>query len=216
MSLDRPKPLSPEASQILWKPESILERSSTEAIFRRSGPLEVDFGCGEGAFLLAMAARFPERNFLGTERLVGRVEKVCSKAARLGLSNVRLLQLENLYTVRFLIPRDAVSIAYVSFPDPWPKRAHQARRLVQDDFLEEVRLSLMSEGELRLKTDDLPYFQWMEKVIARAKGWERIDWPDDPSYPITNFEARFLAQGLPIHKARLRKLPESMPSGTVS
>lgn len=210
MSLDRPKPLSPEAARILWKPESILERSSTEAIFGRSGPLEVDFGCGEGAFLLAMAARFPERNFLGTERLVGRVEKVCSKAARLGLSNVRLLQLENLYTVRFLIPRAAVSIAYVSFPDPWPKRAHQARRLVQDDFLEEVRLSLMSEGELRLKTDDLPYFQWMEKVIDRAKGWERIEWPDDPSYPITNFEARFLAQGLPIHKARLRKLPESM------
>jgi hypothetical protein len=46
----------------------------------------------------------------------------------------------------------------------------------------------------------------MEKVIARSTGFERIDWPDDPEYPVTNFERRFLAQGLPIHRARLRKV----------
>lgn len=199
------KPLSSEAEKLLWKPASIVHRATPEEIFGRGAPMEVDFGCGEGAFLLSMAERFPERNFLGTERLVGRAEKVCAKAARQGLSNVRVLLLESFYTVRFLLPREAVSTAYVLFPDPWPKRAHQSRRLFQDEFLEEVRLSLIPGGELRVKTDDLPYFQWMEKVMGRGRGWDRLEWPEDPAEPLTNFEARFLAQGLPIHRARLRK-----------
>ncbi len=61
-------------------------------------------------------------------------------------------------------------------------------------------------GELRVKTDDLPYFQWMEKVFARAKGWERLDWPTDPDYPVTDFERRFLEKGLPVYRAQLRKV----------
>lgn len=201
------KPLSPEAEKLLWKPASILHRATPAEIFGNEAAIEVDFGCGEGAFLLAMAARFPERNFLGTERLVGRAENVASKAARRGLTNVRVLLLESLYTVRFLLPREALSVAYLLFPDPWPKRAHQARRLFQDEFLEEVRLALVPSGELRVKTDDLPYFQWMEKVMSRSRGWQRLDWPEDPMEPLTNFESRFLAQGLPIHRARLRKEP---------
>ena len=65
---------------------------------------------------------------------------------------------------------------------------------------------LAAGGELRIKTDDEPYFQWIEKVLAHAKGYERLDWPDDPEYPLTDFERRFLAQGLPIYRARLRKV----------
>ena len=72
--------------------------------------------------------------------------------------------------------------------------------------MEAMHAALEHGGELRLKTDDLPYFQWMEKVIARAPGFIRIDWPEEPDYPITNFERRFLAQGLPIYRARLRKV----------
>lgn len=65
---------------------------------------------------------------------------------------------------------------------------------------------LAAGGELRIKTDDEPYFQWMEKVIEKAKGYERLLWPDDPEYPHTDFERRFLAQDMPIYRARLRKV----------
>ena len=61
-------------------------------------------------------------------------------------------------------------------------------------------------GEVRIKTDDQPYFQWIEKVLARAKGFERIEWPVDSDYPSTDFEAHFVAQGLPIYRARLRRI----------
>jgi tRNA (guanine-N7-)-methyltransferase len=203
MSPPAATPLTPDL--VHWIPASILEPASVAELFPQSGPLCVDYGCGEGAFVVAMAKKHPDRNFLATERLAGRVEKVCRNAARLGLSNLRVLRLENLYTAKFLLPPGSVAVSYVSFPDPWPKRAHQNRRLVQPEFLAAVRRTLEVGGELRLKTDDLPYFQWMEKVVAEAVGWERGPWPEDPAEPLTNFEARFIAQGLPIHKTRLLK-----------
>jgi tRNA (guanine-N7-)-methyltransferase len=189
-----------------WKPESILERADWSRIFGRVAPVEIDYGCGEGAFLIAQAQKNPERNFLATERLVGRVEKVWRAAERLGLNHVRVLRMENAYTAQFLVPPESVATVYVSFPDPWPKRAHQARRLVQPEFIDSVREGMQRGGELRLKTDDLPYFQWMEKVMASAKGWQREEWVEDEGYPITNFEARFIAQGLPIHRSLYRKI----------
>jgi tRNA (guanine-N7-)-methyltransferase len=189
-----------------WVPADYFKRVTEAEVFERRAPLEIDFGCGEGAFLLAMAKRFPERNFLGTERLLGRVRKVCRNAARHQLSNVRVLRLESKYAVQHLLPPASVTVAHVSFPDPWPKRHHQPRRLIQDDFLQGVHTLLVPGGELRLKTDDLPYFRWMEKVVARASGFERVEWAEDPDYPHTNFERRFVAQGLPIHCARLIKV----------
>jgi tRNA (guanine-N7-)-methyltransferase len=199
-------PLAPDAARILWTPADYFRRAEWRDIFERPAPVELDIGCGDGAFLLAMAARHPDRNFLGTERMLGRVDKVCRHAARRGLTNVRVLRLESAWSVKHLLPVGSVSVAHVSFPDPWPKRHHQSRRLVQDEFLVTMHSALAEGGELRLKTDDLPYFQWMEKVIARAAGFERIDWPEEADYPVTNFEQRFLAQGLPIYRARLRKV----------
>lgn len=197
---------APTPDDIQWIPSSILNRANLSELFPVHAPLTIDYGCGEGAFVLAMAQKHPERNFLATERLVGRVEKVCKTASRLGLRNIRVLRLENLYTARFLIPLESVAVSFVSFPDPWPKRAHQTRRLVQPEFLTAVRATLVPGGELRLKTDDLPYFLWMEKVISEASGWDREEWPEDPPLPLTNFEARFIAQGLPIYKTVLRKV----------
>ena len=188
-------------------PADYFARQQLADIFPRTdAPFDVDLGCGEGTFLRAMAARHPERDFLGVERLLGRVRKVCRAIARQELANARVVRIETAYALRYLLPPGSVSIAHVGFPDPWPKRYHQRRRLIQDGFMEALHAILADGGELRVKTDDEPYFQWMEKTFERAKGYERIDWPEDPGYPITDFERRFLAQGLPIYRARLRKV----------
>ncbi len=194
------------AERAHWRPKSYFERAQMSDIFDRPAPVEADIGCGEGAFIIALAQRHPERNFLGTERLLGRVEKVCRRAAHEHLTNVRVLRLESSWTLQHLLPKECISIAHVGFPDPWPKRHHQRRRMIQDEFMQVVRGALAPGGELRIKTDDLPYFQWIEKVIANATGFERIEWPFDPTYPITNFERRFLERGMPIYSARLRKV----------
>jgi tRNA (guanine-N7-)-methyltransferase len=116
------------------------------------------------------------------------------------------LRLESAYAVKHLLPLGSIDVAHILFPDPWPKRHHQNRRLIQDDFLRDLHAALAPGGELRLKTDDLPYFRWMEKTLARQAGFELLEWVDDPEIPLTGFERHFLAKGLPIHRARLRKV----------
>jgi len=194
------------ARRVQFEPADYFARAQMSDLFARAAPFEVDIGSGEGTFILTMAERHPERNFLGIERLLGRIRKTCRAAARRNLPNVRMLRLEIAYALRYVLPLESVSRAHVLFPDPWPKRYPQTRRLIQDGFMEALHGILAPGGELRIKTDDEPYFLWMEKVLARAKGYERLDWPDDlDEYPTTDFEARFVAQGLPIYRARLRK-----------
>lgn len=177
-----------------------------EDLFARQVPLEVDVGCGEGAFIVAMAKANPGRNFLGIERLVGRVRKVCRRTTNAGLANVRVMCVEIAYTVQHLLPAGSVTVLHVMFPDPWPKRKHRLRRLVNHEFLDAVHTALLSDGELRLTTDDLDYFEWMQKVAAGHKGFSQAPWPEDPAYPQTDFEKRFRAQGLPIHRLLLKKV----------
>ncbi len=200
-------PIAAAAACIEFVPTSIVERVSVVGLFGREAPLEVDIGCGEGAFLTALASRHPERNYLGIERLLGRVRSVCRSVAARGMTNVRLLRMENAYAITHLLPLGSVCVAHVLFPDPWPKRYHHPRRLIQDSFLASMHAVLRPAGEFCVKTDDLPYFQWMEKVFtAGSHLFERIDWPEEPDHLLTNFERHFLSKGLPIYRARLRKL----------
>ena len=203
--LDHPAYLAAVA-RAEFKPRDYFAEAKVEEIFARAAPLDLDLGCGEGGFLLAMARRHPERNFLATERLLGRIEKVARKIAREEVANARILRLENLYVARHLLPAGCVAVAYVLFPDPWPKRYHHPRRIIQEDFMNALHRVLASGGELRVKTDDLPYFQWMEKIWAQVSGYERLAWDEEPDWPKTDFERQFLAKGLPIYRARLRKI----------
>jgi len=189
-----------------WVPADYFKEADPDAVLGRSAPLELDLGCGDGSFLLAMARRHPERNYVGTERLNGRVEKVSRKIARSGLENVRVLRLESHYAVRWLLPAGSASMVYVLHPDPWPKRNHHPRRLIQAEFMEALHRVLAPGGEVLVKTDDKPYFQWMEKVFAGSAGFEQLDWQEPADWPHTDFEREFIAKGLPIYRARLRKV----------
>src|SRR5215470_9929315 len=113
--------------------ESQVARLDLVQLFGRSAPLHVDLGCGDGSFLCEMARQFPNRNFLGIERLTKRVEKVRRRAEE--VENVRVLRADTLYAVRYLLPESSVETFYLLFPDPWPKRRHQVRRIFTPDFL---------------------------------------------------------------------------------
>lgn len=186
-------------------PETFFAHLPLADLFRRAVPLEIDVGSGPGAFILAMAQHFPTHDFLGLERLVGRVRKTCRAASRLGLDNVRVLRVESNYAVRFLIPPASVRVFHVAFPDPWPKRRHWPRRLVNEEFLDALALALETGGELRVQTDDAPYFAHMRALFMKCRDLRQLEWPEDPHYPQTNFERRFRARGMPIYRTRLVK-----------
>jgi tRNA (guanine-N7-)-methyltransferase len=199
--------------------ENCVAALDLEKIFGRRAPLQVDLGCGEGAFLCELAQRCPEKNFLGIERLSGRVAKACRKADK--IDNVCVLQAETSSAVRYLLPPESVETFYLLFPDPWPKRRHHRRRIVSPEFLGSIYRALEPRGTLHIATDQLDYFQHIERVaraIAQSAAPE-LDWFNQSGclmfemiavgnleLPVSKFEKRFRDRGAPIHRLTLRKV----------
>jgi tRNA (guanine-N7-)-methyltransferase len=182
--------------------QDLCARLDWPALFGPDRRIELDLGAGDGGFALAYAAGRPETSLLAVERLLGRVRKIEKRAARAGLKNLRVLRLELGYTVRHLLPPGSVAIAHILFPDPWPKRRHWPRRLLQPDFVRDLARALRPGGDLRFTTDHAHYFETAQAavaeagVLARAPEW---DWAADPK---TDFQLGFEAEGRSIHRAR--------------
>lgn len=191
-------------------PESYVARLDLPKIFGQVAPLHVDLGCGDGSFLVTLAERYPEKNFLGIERMTGRVAKACRKAAKIDSSgrtgNIRVLHLETSYAVRYLLPEESVEKFYLLFPDPWPKRRHQRRRVVSSDFLHWIHRALGPDGAFKIATDRHDYFQQMQRLMQEDSRFEIINAGDDADFPTTKFERIFREQGVPIYRLSLRKL----------
>jgi tRNA (guanine-N7-)-methyltransferase len=188
-------------------PETYLAPLDLLAIFGRTAPLHVDLGCGDGSFLCELAQYHPDKDFFGIDRLVGRVAKACHKAA--ALENVRILNSENSYAVGYLLPEASVEAFYLLFPDPWPKRRHHRRRIVTPDFLDSIHRALEDGGSLRIATDQLDYFEQIQRAGENHSGFAIVDVNASPArtdLPPTKFERRFKALGAPIYRLLLRKI----------
>jgi tRNA (guanine-N7-)-methyltransferase len=185
-------------------PELQVARLDLVQLFGRTAPLHVDLGCGDGSFLSEMARQFPKRNFLGIERLTKRVEKVRRRAEE--IQNVRVMRADTLFAVRYLLPESSVETFYLLFPDPWPKRRHQFRRIFTQDFLDAIAIALEKHGVLRVATDQLDYFHKIERLSrAHLQFQVVLRSPDDAVLPVTKFERKFREQGAPIYRLTLRK-----------
>lgn len=171
---------------------------AVELIWQDSSlPLELDVGCHRGAFIVEMAQRYADVRFLGIERQRGRVERCQSKITRISLPNAQVIQGEGLESACKLLGSRSVSKIHVSFPDPWPKRRHSVRRMVNHQFLEQAHYLLNAEGELRLMTDDAPYFEAMRMAVdAMPDHWLPISWEDGREVAETEFQRKFAAKGL--------------------
>ncbi len=181
---------------------SLTNRLDLEKIFGRRAPLHVDLGCGDGSFLCALAQRLPDKNFLGIERLSARIRSSARKAASLG--NVRLLQMESSYAVRYLLPAESVETFYLLFPDPWPKRRHHRRRIVTPDFLDSVHVALEQNGITYIATDHLDYFRKIKEIAESIPGFAIED--RDVDLPRSRFRLIFEQRSAQIYWLALRKV----------
>lgn len=158
-------------------------------------PLEVELGCGDGSFLLRAAQSWPDRNFFGVERLLGRIRKLDRQGRRLGLKNLRALRIEAAYCIQYLLPAASVRVLHVYFPDPWPKLKHQQRRLVQSSFTGLARRVLVPGGRVYLRTDDEVYFDQMRAAFAADPVYHEVTTPPALASLATDFEEQFRGRG---------------------
>jgi tRNA (guanine-N7-)-methyltransferase len=196
--------LHADEAAVEYVPKSLTTALEFDRIFSRLAPVEIDLGCGNGAFLAALAEESPMRNFLGIERLLGRVRGVCRKVARLGLKNARVLRMESTYAVTNLLPAGSVSAFHLLFPDPWPKRRHHRRRAFTHEFLFSVHRALITGGLFHVATDHTDYFHQIERVIAATDIF--VISRERNNFPSTTFEQKFVTRGLSIHRLLLRKV----------
>jgi tRNA (guanine-N7-)-methyltransferase len=188
-------------------PESYFAPLDLPNIYGRTAPLQIDLGCGDGTFLFALAAQMPEKNFLGTERLLHRVKKACRKAEK--IDNMRVLRIETSYAVRYLLPPGSVEMFHLLFPDPWEKRRHHQRRIVGLEFLRAIHTALTPDGVLRVVTDHRDYFDKIQEVAKRSGDFQ-IATNGAHDYPASTFEKKYNDQGIPIYRLELRKVSPVM------
>lgn len=198
----------PSQPVILYTPPSWFERLDWARVFPKAQPIEVDLGCGDGTLLLHWAGKFPDHNWLGVERLKGRILKLERKAPRLGIAgNLRGLRIESGYAVEWMFPPASIAAYHIYFADPWPKKRHHKRRLFQPEFVAALHRTLVAGGRVNLATDHREYFAQMLEVFGAAAGFERVE-PFVPAATedMTDFERDFVAAGRAVHRARFRKV----------
>jgi tRNA (guanine-N7-)-methyltransferase len=191
--------MQPEKSapaSLLYDLPSILERLDLAALFPKPQPLEVELGCGDASFLIEYAGMHPERNFIGVERLLGRIRKLDRKGRRAGLTNLCGVRIESAYFLEYLLPANSAAALHVYFPDPWPKRRHWGKRLVNERFPGIVRRALEPGGAVYLRTDDPAYFEQMTGVFAAGLSFRPVETPTELSRVTTDFESGFQARGI--------------------
>jgi tRNA (guanine-N7-)-methyltransferase len=167
-----------------------------DATFLKRQPLVLDLGCGNGVFLAGLAAARPDWNVLGIEKKDYRVRQAKRHSA--DLPNARVVHGE-VNEVLSSFPDRSLAAVYLLFNDPWPKRRHAVRRLVQSKFIELLGARLMADGVFYFASDSAEYSGWAGDLF-RSSGWKLHPWNLPPGWPQTEFEQRFVSAGVEIRR----------------
>jgi tRNA (guanine-N7-)-methyltransferase len=165
-------------------------------VFGREAPLFVEIGVGSGEAICELAAKFPQANVIGFEVFLPGVASSLSRIKREGVGNVRLVVADGRQGLETVVER--VSELWTFFPDPWHKKRHFKRRLVNADFAQLVARRMIPGGRWRLATDWADYASWMRDVLDAEPGLvnEYAGWaPRWDARPVTKFERRGIAAG---------------------
>ncbi|AUC87006.1 tRNA (guanosine(46)-N7)-methyltransferase TrmB [Alteromonas sp. MB-3u-76] len=181
-----------------WPTMGIEYRNETISLieaFDRDAPVVLEIGFGMGKSLVEMAAAAPEKNFIGIEVHKPGVGACLGDAGELGLSNLRVMEHDAVEVLKNMLPDESLSRLQLFFPDPWHKKRHHKRRIVQAEFVELIRTKLAIGGHLHMATDWEPYAQHMAEVVNNNSAYTNTaaegDYVPRPDYrPITKFETR--------------------------
>lgn len=179
--------------------------------FGRPAPKILEIGFGMGETTATMAQAHPENDYLGVEVHAPGVGNLLKEIDARGLANVRIIQHDALEVVERMIPENSLAGIHIFFPDPWPKKRHQKRRLIQPEFVALLASRLASGSHMHLATDWPDYAEQMLTTLVAEPQLENTATgfaPRPPCRPPTKFEARGLKLGHNVWDLVFRKPPE--------
>ena len=191
------------------------------ALFPQQRPLELEIGCGIGDFIVQIAVNRPEHNFLAIDIFNQGCRATCARVDASGLDNIRVMRMEARYLMHHYLDADCLRAVYVNCPDPWPKKRHRKRRLVNREFIDLALYHLEDHGVLNFSTDFRDYGEEIATLFSndpRLDNLHATPYTNDlRDYPVSKYMRRFLAQQQPIYLCRYRKKPgQNIPLPAIS
>ncbi len=193
-------------------PVSLFSQGESWAeIFGREAPLKVEICSGKDEFVIRMAEREPETNFVGIERSLPISGKLLSKVNRSGLPNIRVIRDDAHLAFTECFQKESITKIFINFPDPWPKRRHHHRRLVNSQFTQQMIDCLVPKGELQFVSDHKEYVAWalqyfeqnpnIKNLFGKGNHQNQLE-----GYPPTIFMKKYLREGRPFHFLLFQKI----------
>jgi tRNA (guanine-N7-)-methyltransferase len=183
---------------------------SMHTLFGREAPLEIEVGSGKGLFLQSAAAATPEHNFLGIEIAQKYAHHCAARLAKYELSHAVMINADAERIFRELLPDDSLHAVHVYFPDPWWKKRHHKRRVMNPSFLKDAARTLAPGGRLHFWTDVQDYFDASLALVAEHTSLtgplsvpERAAAHDLDFH--THFERRTRLSELPVYRSEFEK-----------
>ena len=184
-------------------------------------PFEIEIGSGKGTFLVQEAPLHPTTNFLGIEWTSEFYRYAADRFRRHELTNARMLRADATEFIKHYCVKDIARVVHLYFSDPWPKKRHHKRRVIQDATLVAFHDVLQLQGELRIVTDHDDLWQWtLEHAERHSELFERcaFDVPksaNEGEVVGTNFERKYQREGRPFHAMTLVKRAAHRDCGEV-
>ena len=191
-----------EASDLCIK-DAASHKGHWNEIFGNDHPIRIEIGMGKGRFIMDLAARNPDINYLGMERYESVLYRGLQKLEENPLPNLRLL-CEDAALLPDFFEKGELDRIYLNFSDPWPKDRHAKRRLTSKEFLARYANIIKKESNIIFKTDNRPLFDFSLEQVEEA-GWNLVNHTFDlhnseyvEGNIMTEYETRFVKEGKPI------------------
>jgi tRNA (guanine-N7-)-methyltransferase len=176
-------------------------------LFGSAVPLEAELGVGKGQFLLAWAAEHPGSGLVGVERVRKYLQVAAVRAARRGLTNVRLAHTTAEDLLFRCLAEGSLAAAHIYFPDPWPKKRHHKRRFFRPSNVARLAEVLAPGGLLRIKTDHGGYAAVIGEVLAGEPRLAPVAVEAAfEGVPASNFEVKYAREARPVHRLAYRRV----------
>lgn len=179
-------------------------------IFGNGNPIHIEIGMGKGRFIMELAQRNPDINYVGIEKYSSVLLRAIQKMETNELPNLVFIRMDA-EEINEVFDKDEVDRIYLNFSDPWPKDRHAKRRLMSGNFLNKYRQFLKKDGVVEFKTDNRPLFDYA-LLEAPSVNWEILEFTYDlhnneemnKGNIMTEYEERFSSEGNPICKYVIR------------
>jgi tRNA (guanine-N7-)-methyltransferase len=205
MNPGNPQPADrPDSDLVLNPRDSGFHRLDLAKWFGNDHPVILEIGSGKGRFLISTAMERPDVNVIGIEKSLHYHRLIHERVRKRHLTNIRLVNHDAFLVLRDMIPDASIAELHIYFPDPWPRKREQKRRIIRPEVLHEIRRVLVEGGSAIYVTDHQSYFEAAAPLIEAAFPAERrIPGPED--LPRTNYEAKYREEGRPIYEVRFVK-----------